>query len=275
MSKPHRFFNMYLTATMSVALVLFIIGLECVLLLSTESIIHRIKENLTVTLVLSPEADSCTVAAQLAAAPYIHEAVYVSADDALREHIDYLGEDPTKFLGYNPLRAAYEVHLVAGYTNKDSIQSIATYWKDVQGVERVYYPQEVLSVINQNINDLSIFLLVIAAILLLIALALIINTIRLQIYSKRFLINTMTLVGATPWVIKTPIVVRNLWIGIGASMMACVGLAAILYFIHLRMGIVLFELTWQHIGMIVGAVFVIGVTITTLASIMVANQRYQ
>ena len=272
MSHTHRFFNMYLTATISVALVLIIIGMEGILILSTQSLIQRIKENITVTLIIQPEADTAAINNKLKSNPYVLRYDYISPEQALREHIAYLGEDPTHFLGYNPLRASYEIHVCGAYAHPDSIKAIAQEWENYSGIERVDYQQELLTFINRNINGISIILATVAIILLLIAIALIINTIRLHIYSKRFLIKTMTLVGATPWIIKAPIVKKNIWIGIMAATLATFALSGLMYLAQVRMGILILIPSWQNIAYIMGLIYGIGICITFLASIGVTNR---
>ena len=116
--KKHRFFNMYLTTTISVALVLFLVGLECIVLLSARNLITRVKENLALTVVLTEEADSTSLArfaTMMDAAPYCHDYKLITKEQALREHIEQLGEDPSAFLGYNPLTDAFEVRNESDY----------------------------------------------------------------------------------------------------------------------------------------------------------------
>ena len=199
---------MYLTTTISVAMVLFLIAMECVLLLSTRSLINSVKENTTVEVLLRQdvsEASFLRFAEMLQTTPYCKDSRFISADEALKEHIRYLGEDPSKFLGYNPLAPSYELHLNAGYAHPDSLAMIEERLSSLPYVDKVLYQKDLLTMLNRNINKLSLVLMAVAGLLLLISLVLIGNTIRLQIYSKRFLINTMSLVGATAWMIKAPI----------------------------------------------------------------------
>lgn len=263
----HRFFNMYLTTTLSVALVLLLVGLECVLLLSAHTLVGQVKENLAVNVVLNQEADTATISALWNQQSYIHHWDYISAEQALQEHIQYLGEDPSKFLGYNPLSASYELHLEQDYTTLESLERIEKGILQVPGVNKVVYQKDLLSAMNKNINELSYILLAGALLLLIVAVALIINTIRLHIYSKRFLINTMTLVGATSWIIKAPIVRKNVGIGLGAAILALIGIAGAVYYINVRLGILLFALTWQNVAFVAGSVILSGVLITFCASI--------
>ena len=126
---------------------------------------------------------------------------------------------------------------------------------------------------NSNVSQAAVALLIVAAVLLLIACVLIVNTIRLQIYSKRFLINTMTLVGATPWTIKSPFVYRYVLLGTLSSVVATGAVAGIVYYVQIRMGIVLFPLTWENIVFVAASILVAGILITLFSS-LIATGRY-
>ena len=265
-----------MTTTISVAMVLFLIGLECVLLLSTKSLIDTVKTQTAVEIVLKQNADTASVRRlqnMLDAAAYCKDSRYISATEALEEHVRYLGEDPSKFLGYNPLSASFEIHLNAEYANPDSLNVIETRLQTLPYVDKVLYQKDLLAVLNHNINKLSLILLAVAGLLLLISLVLIGNTIRLQIYSKRFLINTMTLVGATGWMIKAPILRKNMGVGFVAALLALAAIAFIVYYTQVHFGVLLFALTWQNMAFVAGAVVLTGLVITLLASLF-ATGRY-
>ena len=276
MGKPRHFFNMYLTTTISVAMVLFLIGLECVLLLSANSLINQVKENTTVEIVFTPQAETSDfnrLQEMLKASDYCLDCRIISAEQALKEHIEYLGDDPSKFLGYNPLTASCEMHVKANYANNDSIAVIESKLTTLPYVEKVIYQKDLLSVLNRNINELSIVLLAVVVLLLFISLALIGNTIRLQIYAQRFLINTIKLVGATSWMIKAPILRKNMTMGFVAAILALGAVSAVYYYVNVHMGVQLFPLTWQNMLFVSGVIILIGLTITLLASLF-ATGRY-
>ncbi len=276
MSRSHRFWNMYLTAAVSVALVLCLVGMECVLLLSAGTLMHRMKENMALTAVLTADADSASCArfeTMLSAADYCSDYRYISSDEALKEHIEALGEDPAAFLGYNPLAASYEIHPSAAYAHPDSMAVLETRLSSLPYIDQVIYQRDLVKLMNSNVSRVSVVLSVVALALLVIAVVLITNTIRLQIYSKRFLINTMTLVGATPWAIKSPFIKRYLLIGTIAALLAMAVVAGVVYYIDIRLGILLFTLTWQNIGFIAGVILLSGVLITLISS-LIATSRY-
>jgi cell division transport system permease protein len=274
--RKHRFRNSYFISAVSVALVLCLVGLECVLLLSAGALLTRMRENMTVTAVLSAEADSTQCARlerMLEASDGYSSYRYVSKEEALEEHITSLGEDPTAFLGYNPLAASYEIHPSDAYSNPDSLALISEQLRSLPYVSDVLYPRDLADLMNRNVHDFSFILLGVALLLLLVSMVLIVNTIRLQIYSKRFLINTMTLVGATSWVTRRPFVLRNMYIGLLAGLAALAVLSGLVYYVDFEMGLLLFPLTWQNIALVSGVVLLCGLLITLFAS-LIATGRY-
>ena len=274
--RKHRFRNSYLTSAVSVSLVLCLIGLECVLLLSAGALVTRMRENITITAVLAQEADSAQCARleqMLDASSSCSSYRYVSREQALEEHISSLGEDPTTFLGYNPLSASYEIHPTDNYSNPDSLDVLTSNLQNLPYVTDVIYPRDLADLMSNNVHEFSLILLVVAMVLLLVSLALIVNTIRLQIYSKRFIINTMTLVGATSWVTRRPFVWRNMLMGFLSGLAALAILSGVVYYVEVRLGVLLFPPTWQNITFVSVVVLCSGLFITWLAS-MIATGRY-
>lgn len=274
--RKHRFSNSYFISAVSVSLVLCLIGLECVLLLSAGVLLTRMRENMTITAVMAQDADSTQCAhleRMLAVDPGFSSYRYVSNEDALREHITSLGEDPSSFLGYNPLSASYEIHPSDAYSNPDSLALLSSRLESIPSIAEVLYPKDLADLLNNNVSEFSFILLGVALMLLLVSMVLIVNTIRLQIYAQRFIINTMTLVGATSWVTRRPFVYRNVLIGFMAGLVALALLAGMIYYVNYKMGILLFPLTWQNIALIAGVVLLSGMLITLFAS-LIATGRY-
>ena len=274
--RKHRFSNSYFISAVSVSLVLCLIGLECVLLLSAGALLTRMREKMTITAVMTQAVDSTQCARMermLDADPGFSSYRYVSSAEALQEHITSLGEDPSTFLGYNPLSASYEIHPSEVYSNPDSLSVLASRLESLPYVTEVLYPRDLADLLNSNVSELSLILLGVALMLLLVSMVLIVNTIRLQIYAKRFIINTMTLVGATSWVTRRPFVYRNVFIGFIAGLVALALLSALVYYVEYKMGIMLFPLTWQNIALIAVVVLATGMLITLFAS-LIATGRY-
>jgi len=274
--RKHHFRNSYMTSAISVSLVLCLIGLESILLLSADSLITRMRENITLTAVLTSDADSTQCARLenvLNAGNRCSSYTYISAEQALEEHVRLLGEDPAKFLGFNPLSASYEIHPTDVYSAPDSLALLASDLESLPYVNEVIYPRDLADLMSSNVHEFSYILLAVALALLLISMVLIVNTIRLQIYAKRFLINTMTLVGATSWVTRRPFVLRNMGMGLMAGIVALVILGAVVYYVEFRMGLLLFPLTWQNFAFVSAIVLCSGLLITLFAS-LIATGRY-
>ena len=266
---------MYFTTTISVALVLFLVGLESMLFLSAHELMRHVKESMVLSIVMTENTNDEDIARMerlLDVVPYSLDYQYVSREQALQDHIENIGEDPQDFLGFNPLTDAFEVHLNAAYAQMDSVAKIEESLLTLPFVAKVVYQKDVMKVLDNNLSEVSFMLSGIALILLLIALVLISNTIQLQVYSKRFIINTMRLVGATPWVIKWPFVRRNLRMGIEAALVALMLLAMTYYYCQVHMGVMLFPLIWQNVGFVIALMLAIGLLITFLASVAATNR---
>lgn len=275
MAKKHHFFNTYLTATVSVSLVLLLIGMECVLALSADNLFRRVKENVNMSVVLNDETtpdDSVRFVALMEVSPFCREYTYISKEEALREHIDKLGEDPSEFLGYNPLQASFEVKLNAPYIQPDSVAMIDQVFRVFPFVDNVVYQKEMIGMLDRQVSRLSLILLVVALILLVVSLALIVNTIRLHVYAKRFSINAMQLVGATPWIIKGPIVRRTILLGLVAALLALLMVAGVVYAAYEQLGLWLFPITWQNVAFICVVVVVSALLITFFSAVFAVNR---
>ena len=234
------------------------------------------RENITITAVLSADADSAQCARLekiLSVGNRCSSYSYISAQQALEEHVRSLGEDPSTFLGYNPLSASYEIHPTDAYSNPDSLALMTAQLETLPYVTEVLYPRDLADLMSSNVHDLSFILMGVALALLLVSLVLIVNTIRLQIYSQRFIINTMTLVGATSWVTRKPFVLRNMLMGFCAGIVALGFLAGVVYYVERTLGMILFPMTWQNIAFVSVIVLCSGVLITLMAS-LIATGKY-
>lgn len=224
MKKAGSFFNMqFVTSSISTMLVLLLLGMVVFFVLSANNLSDYVRENIGFTVLMSDdmkEAEALKFQKELNGKAYVKESQYISKEQALKEQTEAMGTDPAEFLGYNPFTASIEIKLNAEYANTDSVAWIEKQILRNKKVMEVNYPQDLLDAVNRNIQRIIILLLGLAALLTLISFALINNTIRLAIYSKRFLIHTMKLVGASWGFIRKPFLVRNLWIGILASVMA-------------------------------------------------------
>lgn len=232
--KKKKLFGAKFTSTLSVALVLFVLGLGALAGLSVAGLAEVMREHFTITIVTSEAADA-NYAQQLLktleAAPYTAQVSYISADSALQIVTEELGENPEEFLGFNPLQPSIELHLKSEYAVADSISPIVDALKKRGGtrIESIDYNVQLLDAINANLHRVGMVLLGLAAVLLLISMSLVGNTVRLALHSDRFLIGTMRLVGATGWFIRRPFVLGQARLGLLASIIAMLVLAGLLY----------------------------------------------
>ena len=235
--KKISYFSANVTAVISVALVLLLLGIVAVIGVGARGLSEKIKENIGFDISMKEDATEHQIAAlrrDIAAAPFTARMKYVSKEDALEVWREETGEDLMAVLGFNPLTAEIEVHVRSDYSDVASIDRIAAGLKQkYTAIESVTTHRENIEAINRTLTQTALVLGVAAAAMLIISLALINNTVRMTIYSKRFLIHTMKLVGATPGFIRRPIVVSCMINGIIAAFVAVGLLSALLYYLSL------------------------------------------
>ena len=184
----------------------------------------------------------------------------------MKDHIASLGEDPQDFLGYNPLKASLEVKLKANYANTDSVAVIESKLGAFEYIDRIAYQKDMVSLVNENVRKVSLVLLGLAVVLLIVSIALINNTVRLSVYSNRFLINTMKLVGATHSFIRKPYIVKGMLNGLIAALIALVLLAGMIYYILYEFGMQATALNPVSALFVALIVIVTGIILTAVSS---------
>ena len=212
-----RIFKSYLTTTISISMVLFLIGLLGVVLLNAERLAKYVRENIGVTLVLKDDIQESEIAELqklLKATDFVKSVEYIDKETAAEKLKNELGEDFTGFLGYNPLLSSIDVKLFAEYANPEKLNMLEKKFMEYSQVKEVLFQRDIVSIINDNVKKIGFILIFFSGLLLLIFSALISNTIRISIYSERFIINTMLLVGATDSFIRAPFVKRSIKYGI-------------------------------------------------------------
>lgn len=232
--KPRRFLGAKITSTISIALVLFVLGLLVVGILAATRVAQSLREQFTVSITVvgnAPVGYGEQLVKRLEAQPYTAEAVYISADSALQVVSEELGENPQEFLGFNPLSPTVELRLKSEYAVTDSIEPIVERLQAAEGarIEHIDYSRVLVDMVNANVRRYALILLSLALVLLLISVSLISNTVRLSLHADRFLINTMRLVGATGWFIRKPFIRTHAICGLIAAVIAMGGLVAFLY----------------------------------------------
>lgn len=221
------------TTIVSLSLVLFMLGLLGIIILNTRKLADNVKENIGVQIILNESAKEVDIAKlqkTIDASEYAKSTEFVTKDEAAKKLQEDLGEDFIEFLGFNPLLPSLNVHVKAEYANSDSLQWIEKEMLDTKLVKEVIYQKSLVSMINENVQKISLVILGFSLLLMVIALALINNTIRLSIYSKRFIIKTMQLVGATQGFIRRPFVFTGIRHGVYGALIAIAMLIGVLYF---------------------------------------------
>lgn len=274
--KSRSFFNIqFVTASISTMLVLLLLGLVVFFVLTANNLSVYVRENIAISVQLSddmPETEILQYQKRLNKASYVKETTYISKTQALREQTEAMGTDPAEFIGYNPFNASIEIRLNSAYANSDSIQWIQDELLSNKHILEVNYPQELMDSVNRNLQKISLALLALAGLLTLISFALINNTIRLTIYSKRFLIHTMKLVGASWSFIRRPFLWQNVRIGILAAVLADAILTGMSYLLIRYEPDLLAVITPTVVLIMDGAVFIFGVIITTFCAWISINR---
>ena len=274
--RPNSFFNMqFITSSISTMLVLLLLGMVVFFVLSANNLSTYVRENIGLTVLVSDDMkqpEALKFQRELNEKAYVKESQYISKEQALKEQTEAMGTDPAEFLGYNPFTASIEIKLNAVYANSDSIAWIEKEILANKKVMEVNYPQDLLDSVNRNLQKVSLFLLGLAALLTLISFALINNTIRLAIYAKRFLIHTMKLVGASWSFIRKPFLMRNLWIGVLAAVMADAVLMTMAYMLVKYEPQLVEIITAQTMLMVMLSVLAFGVLITWMCAYISINK---
>lgn len=223
----------WVTSLISISMVLVLLGVLGLILFNAGKLADYVREKIGFTIVLNDnlkEADLLKFEKSLAAEPFVKATKYMDKETAARELSADLGEDFKGFLGYNPLFSSIEIKLYASFTNPEGLKATEKKILEYPEVKEVYYQKNLITLINKNLKKISITLLIISGLLIFIFVSLINNTIRIAIYSQRFTINTMQLVGAGNSYIRKPFMMKGLLIGLYGSIIAIIVLLAGVYF---------------------------------------------
>lgn len=267
--------NSHLTVTISITLVLFLIGLVSILIFSGNQISNYVKENIGFSIILNDDAkevDVRRIQKYLDATEYVKSTNYVDKEKAARDLSEELGEDFIEFLGYNPLLASIEVYLNASYANPDSLSVIEQEFQSYPQIKEVIYQKDLVNLVSENVKKITVVLLLFCLLLFMVSVALINNTIRLAIYSQRFIINTMQLVGATRSFIRRPFVSRIIMDGFVASIIAVLLLTGVIYSLQNELSAVISLKDFELIGIVYSLVILMGIVISQLAAYFALNK---
>jgi cell division transport system permease protein len=275
MSKSFERYH-YFSVVLSIGLVLFLLGILGLLVLNTKKMADHFKEQITISVFLKENAKEVEVdqlQKSLAMAEYTKLATYVSKEEAAEQHSEEIGENFIDFLGYNPLKNSIDVQLNADFVSPEQIERIATEISKKNYVDEVSYDKPLVGLLSDNVKKISFWILVASAIFTFIAVLLINSSIRLSIYSKRFIIKTMQMVGATKIFIRRPFLWTNIKLGMLGAVIALLALAGALFYLDKNFPeLNLFKDGTILILLFIG-VFVLGVLIS-LISTYFATQRF-
>lgn len=264
------------TSCISTTLVLVLLGTIVFFVTMASNLSDALRENFTVSLMLDddiPQAEAYKLQTELRKLPCARLVTYISKERALREQSQAMGSDPSEFLGTNPIPASFELHLKADYANNDSLVKILPHLKRSPYVVEVAYPHELMKSLNDNIRRVSMLMLIVAVLLMFVSFELINNTVRLSVYSRRFLIHTMKLVGASWGFIRRPFLRRAFWVGVFSAILASGvlvgGIQAMLTYEPQMYSII----TWDVVAATVGVVFGCGILLTILCAYFSVNKH--
>jgi cell division transport system permease protein len=274
--QKRRLISSYFSVALSIALVLFLLGVLGLLVLNAKKVADHFKEQVTVTIYLKDSAKAIEIKQlekSLAMADYVKSTDFVSKAQAAEAMKAESGEDFMDFLGFNPLKNSIDVNLKADFVTSEKLETISKEALSKNFVEEVNYDNDLVNLMNNNVKKISFWILVISALFTLIAVLLINSSIRLAVYSKRFTIKTMQMVGATKRFIRLPFIWRSVRLGIIGAVLALIGMGVVLHFINKTFP----ELELLNKPVLIIAlfifVFVLGIFITWVSTFF-ATQRF-
>ena len=263
------------TLCISTAMVLVLLGMVVLSVQTSRNLSRWVKENLTVTVMLSDDVSvngAKSLCRDLYHRPYSRNIDYISSEQALKEQTEAMGSDPSEFLGVNPFPATLELRLNSDYANRDSLKWIAEELKKKPQIADVAYQVDLMDSVNRNLTKLNFLFLALAVLLTFVSFSLINNTVKLSVYSRRFSIHTMKLVGASWGFIRRPFMHQGLIVGVIAALIAIVVLGCCVYGLYYYEPYVMTVITWRELVVTAVAVLLFGIIITAACSYISVNK---
>lgn len=274
--QQRRLISSYFSVVLSVFLVLFLLGILGLFIINSKKLSDDFKEEIAMTVFFKNEASDSTLQAfgeDLKRSDFARSHVYVTKEEAAKQHKDVIGEDFMEFLGVNPLQNSYDIHLKADYVTNDSIVKVERELRKNEMISDIVYDKQLVNLVNDNIQRVSLYMLIASGILALVAVLLINSSMRLSIHSNRFIIKTMQMVGATKSFIRKPFIWRSIKLGIIGAVLAVLALLAVLFYVNDRfpnLGLIEDPLM---IAAVLLAVIFTGILITWIST-FIATQRF-
>ena len=274
--QKRRVITSYFSVVLSIFLVLLLLGILGLFVINSKRLSDNFKEEIAMTVFFKTEAPDSTIKAfssELKTAKFAKSFEYVSKEKAAEKHMKVIGEDFMHFLGVNPLQNSFDLHLKADYVTNQELTKIENRLRKNEMIADIVYDKQLVTLVNDNIQNISMWILIISCLFALVSVLLINSSLRLSIYSNRFIIKTMQMVGATKSFIRKPFIQRSVYLGLIGSAIAIVALIGILIYIQTTfpsLGILEDKLA---IAIVLVGVLVLGVVITWISTFF-ATQRF-
>lgn len=274
--QKRRLRSSYFSVIISIALVLFLVGLLGLIVLKTNSITKHFKEKIVMTIFLKDNAKKKNVdvlQAELKKAPYTKLVTYVSKSEAAKRYSEDIGEDFLEFLGENPLKNAIDLSLKSDFVTPEKMADIEKNLMVRSTIAEISYDKPLIELLSKNINRLSFWMLLFSGLFTLIAVVLINSSIRLSVYSKRFTIKTMQMVGATKRFIRIPFIWQSVRLGVMGALVAIAGLIGFIYYMNEKIPEIELLDNYEMLAVLFSAIIGLGILITWLSTFF-ATQRF-
>jgi cell division transport system permease protein len=271
-----RLISSYFSVVLSIFLVLFLLGALGLFVINSKKITNDFKENIPMTVFFHNDANDSTISAfdtEMKNAKFIKDYAFVHKDSAAKNNVDIVGEDFMEFLGFNPLQNSFDIHLKGDYVITDSIKKIERNIRKNEMVSEIIYDKELVDMVNNNVTKISFWILVISAILTVVAMLLINSSLRLSVYSHRFTIKTMQMVGATKSFIRKPFIWRSIKLGLIGSGLAIIALLFLVFYVDSLFPSLGIAKDYVSIGIVIIGVLLVGIVITSISTFF-ATQRF-
>ena len=271
-----RLISSYFSVVLSIFLVLFLLGTLGLFVINSKKISNDFKENIPMTVFFKNEANDSALSAfdtDIKNSTFIKNYAFVHKDSAAKNNVDIIGKDFMEFLGFNPLQNSFDIHLKGDYVNNDSIKKFETSIRKNEMVSEIIYDKQLVDLVNDNVKEISFWILIVSGLLSVVAMLLINSSLRLSVYSHRFTIKTMQMVGATKSFIRKPFIWTSIKLGLvgsGLAILALLGVVAYVDDLFPSLGI---AKDYVSIGIVILGVLGVGIIITSISTYF-ATQRF-
>jgi len=271
-----RLISSYFSVVLSIFLVLFLLGTLGLFVINSKKISDDFKENIPMTVFFNNEATDSILSSfdlELKNANFIKDYAFVHKDSAAKNNVDIVGKDFMEFLGFNPLQNSFDIHLKGDYVNSGSIKKIERSFRKNEMVTEIIYDKELVDLVNNNVKEISFWILVVSGVLTVVAMLLINSSLRLSVYSHRFTIKTMQMVGATKSFIRKPFIWTSIKLGLIGAALAIIGLMGVVVYVDGLFPSLGIAKDYTAIAIVIFGVLVIGTIITSISTYF-ATQRF-